>query len=78
MNQTEKTFEASLKRLEEITKLLESSETPLEEALALFEEGTGLVRALSARLDEAAQKVTMLTGAAEGKTEEVPFVPQGN
>ena len=70
------TFETDLKRLEEITKLLEASTTPLEDALQLFEEGTGLVRRLTGALDAAEQKVTMLTNAREGGTEEAPFLPK--
>lgn len=71
-------FEESLKRLEIITRTLESSETPLEEALKLFEEGTGLVRALTASLDEATQRVTMLQNAAAGGVEEAEFAPRTN
>lgn len=78
MSEAKMDFETSLKRLEEITKKLEASDTPLEEALKLFEEGTGLVRALTHSLDEATQKVTMLTSAASGGTGEEPFQPLQN
>lgn len=66
-------FETSLKRLEEITKRLEASDTPLEEALALFEEGTGLVRAMTGALDEAEQRVVKLVAAQDGTVHEEPF-----
>ena len=68
----EKSFEEMLKRLEEIVQALSSVETPLETSLALFEEGAGLVRLCTEKLDEAQQKVTLLTASPEGWKEE-PF-----
>ena len=47
------TFEASVKRLDAIVAKLESGDVPLEQALKLFQEGTGLVRSCSKLLDEA-------------------------
>ena len=38
----EKNFEDALQRLEEIAKLLESEDTPLEDSIKLFEEGIEL------------------------------------
>ena len=38
----EKNFESALKRLEQISDLLENEETPLEESIKLFEEGIEL------------------------------------
>ncbi len=78
MSENKMNFEESLKRLEVITRALEASETPLEEALQLFEEGTALVRTLTGALDEATQKVTMLKDSASGSTEEVEFTPNAN
>ncbi|MBR6529845.1 MAG: exodeoxyribonuclease VII small subunit [Clostridia bacterium] len=75
MNENKLNFEESLKRLEAITRALEASETPLEEALKLFEEGTALVRALTGALDEATQRVTMLQNPAAGSVEEADFTP---
>ena len=72
MKQNGKTFEEMLKRLEEIVQALSSVETPLETSLALFEEGAGLVRLCTEKLDEAQQKVTLLTSSPEGWKEE-PF-----
>lgn len=69
----EKTFEQSLQRLEEIVKLLEKGDAPLAESLGLFEEGAGLVKACSAQLDEAEQKVVQLRKGADGAPEELPF-----
>jgi exodeoxyribonuclease VII small subunit len=44
-------FEASLSQLEAILRQLESGEGSLEEAIALFEQGQGLVRVCQKYLD---------------------------
>jgi len=44
------TFETALKRLEEIVDLLEHSETPLEQAIDLYEEGLELSRFCASKL----------------------------
>lgn len=54
------TFEESITRLEEVVKLLERGDAPLDNALALFEEGTALIKTCTKMLDEAEQKVTLL------------------
>lgn len=41
---TELTFEQAMKRLEEIVQQLEKNEAPLEETIALFEEGLSLTK----------------------------------
>ncbi len=71
----EKTFEEMLSRLEEIVRALDSVQTPLDTSLALFEEGAALVRLCTQKLDDAQQKVTLLTVGEAGVTEE-PFRPQ--
>ena len=60
MTQKKMSFEQSMERLSAIVKLLERGEAPLNESLALFEEGTGLIAACAKLLDEAEQKVVML------------------
>ncbi len=67
------TFEESVARLDEIVKTLERGDKPLEEALALFEEGTRLIRSCGKTLDEAEQKVVKLRRGPEGAPEETPF-----
>ena len=69
----EKSFEEMLSRLEEIVKALDSVETPLETSLSLFEEGAGLVRLCTEKLDAAQQKVNILTRSPEGEVVEAPF-----
>jgi exodeoxyribonuclease VII small subunit len=72
----EKSFEEMLARLEEIVGLLDRVDTPLETSLALFEEGAGLVKLCTARLDEAQQKVNVLTRGEDGSVIEAPFTPE--
>ncbi len=69
----DKTFEQSLARLEEIVKLLEKGDAPLQESLGLFEEGAGLVKVCSQLLTEAEQKVVQLRKSEDGTPEELPF-----
>ena len=73
---TEQSFEEMLKRLEEIVKALDAVDTPLDQCLALFEEGAGLVKKCTAQLDEAQQKVNVLTRGETGVTE-APFKAEG-
>lgn len=68
-----KTFEASIGRLEEIVRRMEHGDVPLEESLALFEEGTGLIRACSKLLDEAELKVVRLMKGPDGEPIETEF-----
>jgi len=67
------TFEAALSRLEEIARLLESGEAPLEESLALYEEGMKLIEFCNAKLNEAAKKVQKLTRNSEGEFQTEPL-----
>ena len=57
------TFEQAMARLEEIVKQLEQGDAPLEDALALFEEGTRLMKKCTTQLDKAEQKVNKLWAA---------------
>ncbi len=66
-------FEASMSRLEQIVSLLERGDAPLEQAMALFEEGAGLLRECTTVLDRAEQKVTLLTAGEDGTPQEEPF-----
>lgn len=66
-------FEGSMARLEEIVALLEKGDAPLEEAMTLFEEGAKLLRECTRQLDEAEQKVTLLTAGKDGEVVEEAF-----
>lgn len=60
------TFEEAMSRLEVIVSQLEKGDLPLEEALALFEEGAGLMKQCSKALNQAEQKVAKLLPGAGG------------
>lgn len=57
----ENTFEVSMSRLDEVVKLLERGDAPLDKSIELFEEGTALIKHLSKILDDAEQKVSLLS-----------------
>ena len=63
----ELTFESAFAQLEAIVGKLEAGDLPLDEAMALFEQGQKLAALCSARLDEAELKVQQLSalGAVE-------------
>lgn len=60
-------FEEALKKLESIVEAMESGELPLETLLARFEEGTRLVKACQAKLEEAELKISTLEKGAAGE-----------
>lgn len=66
-------FEESMQRLEEIVRLLERGDVPLDESLALFEEGSGLIAQCGKLLDSAEQKVIKLKKGSDGMPIELPF-----
>lgn len=61
------TFEAAMARLEEIVRLLESGNAPLDVSLSLYEEGVALVRLCNTRLDHAEQRVKILSFSENGE-----------
>lgn len=67
----EMTFELAMVRLEEIVRLLEGGNAPLDTSLALFEEGVRLVKFCNSKLDGAEQKVKMLVSGESGEMTEV-------
>ncbi len=66
-------FEQSLSRLDEIVRHLEKGDLPLSESLALYEEGTGLIKQCSKMLDDAEQKVVKLKKGPDREPVELPF-----
>ncbi len=66
-------FEQSMARLDEIVRHLEKGDMPLNDSLALFEEGTALIRSCEKQLDEAEQKVVKLRKGPGREPEELPF-----
>src|SRR5258708_25852905 len=67
------TFESAIQRLEKIVADMEEAELPLEDVLKKYEEGTGLVRFCSQKLDEAEKKVEILTKKTDGSVTLEPF-----
>ena len=70
---SKKTFEESMKQLEEIVEELESGNLPLEKTLKKFEEGVKLSKACNKKLDEIEKKVTILIEDSNGDIKEQPF-----
>jgi exodeoxyribonuclease VII small subunit len=70
-----KTFEQSLKQLENIVRELESGDLPLELAIKKFEEGIELSRFCSQKLEETERRITMLVKNSSGEIVEKPFQP---
>ena len=68
-------FEDCLDRLEKIVNDLEKGELPLEQALALFEEGVQLSNSCRKELDTAEGKIEILM-KQDGKLQAVPFEGQ--
>ncbi|MHB8139590.1 MAG: exodeoxyribonuclease VII small subunit [Smithellaceae bacterium] len=53
-------FEDALEKLENIVRVMEQGEMPLDSALKSFEEGIRLIRFCSAKLDETQRRVEQL------------------
>jgi exodeoxyribonuclease VII small subunit len=71
------TFEQALTDLERIVRELEDGQTGLEEALARYETGIGLLKRCYSQLREAEQRILLLTGTdAEGRPVLQPFEHQ--
>lgn len=68
-----RSFEQSLKQLEQIVRELESGDLPLELALKKFEEGVELSKFCSQKLEETERRVTLLMENNSGAVVEKPF-----
>jgi exodeoxyribonuclease VII small subunit len=71
--ENEPTFKEAIMELEKITDSLESGELELEQSLALFERGVGLIKFCQDKLDRAQSKVELLVDSLEGEIEAVPL-----
>ncbi|MGH7845415.1 MAG: exodeoxyribonuclease VII small subunit [Candidatus Binatia bacterium] len=65
--QKERKFEEALEALEQVVERLESGELSLEDSLAAFEQGVGLVKFCNQKLSEVEKKVELLVKDKEGK-----------
>jgi exodeoxyribonuclease VII small subunit len=66
-------FEASLNKLEEIVKRLETGSLSLEDSLKAFEEGVKHASFCSGRLDDAERRVEILLKQKDGSLKREPF-----
>ena len=64
---TDKKFESALEDLEQVVEQLESGELSLEDSLAAFEKGVGLVKYCNQKLNEVEKKIELLVKDKEGK-----------
>jgi len=76
--QQEPSFEAGLKRLEEVLDALEHGDLSLEEAMRAFEEGVQLVRVCHKKLDEVEKRVELLLKDDAGRFFTRPFPEDEN
>ena len=74
-----KKFEERLARLEELAERIKESDHPLEEAVAVFEEGVKLSKGLEKDLDRIEGKIQILMNKPEGPDEkpELDLFTQG-
>ncbi|MDP2602857.1 MAG: exodeoxyribonuclease VII small subunit [Deltaproteobacteria bacterium] len=72
-DQQSKKFEAALEELEQVVEQLESGDLSLEDSLAAFEKGVGLVKLCNEKLTEVEKKVELLIKDKEGKLQLKPF-----
>ncbi len=74
MKKSNKSFEDSLNRLEEISSLLDDEELGLDESIKLYEEGIELSKVCYTKLKEAELKITTLKKNLETNSlEELSF-----
>ena len=71
---SEPALEIAMAELGQIVASLESGQEPLDQSLQRFERGMALLRACHRRLDEAAQRIEIVTRiGASGAPETAPF-----
>jgi exodeoxyribonuclease VII small subunit len=66
-------FEQSLAQLEQIVHDLEDAQLGLDDALARYEQGVRLIKECHAHLQQAEQRILLLTGIEEGTPVLQPF-----
>ena len=59
-------FEKALERLEEILEKMNGGTVGLDDALKLYEEADGLIKACSCKLNDAERKIEMLIKGRDG------------
>ena len=69
MENTNITFEEAMAQLEQIVKALEDGSAPLDKSLDLYEQAVRLVKFCNTKLEEAEQKVKVLSSSENGLIE---------
>ena len=69
MENKDKTFEEALGQLEQIVRALEDGSAPLDKSLDLYEKGVHLVKFCNTKIEEAEQKVKILSASENGLIE---------
>ena len=64
--ETPKTFEEAMQRLDAIVAKLEEDQLPLDEMIANYEEGVALARFCGEKLEAAEQKIRLVSRQADG------------
>jgi exodeoxyribonuclease VII small subunit len=64
--ESEMTYEMALAKLEETVSRLEAGALPLEDSLKAFDEGVGLIRLLTGRLDAMERRMMVLLDGEDG------------
>ena len=67
-----KNFEERLERLEKLGEKIRKTDIPLDEALAAFEEGICLARALENDLEKVEARIEILMNSADAAADESP------
>ena len=81
MEESPRSFEASLEALEKIVNQLEDGDLPLEKSLELFEDGIRLSRQCQERLSQAERRIEVLLRDNQGRPVVSPFekvISEGN
>ena len=66
-------YEEAVERLEQVVRELEQGNLPLEQSLALFQEGIELTRLCTKLLDEAERKIETLAAGEDGRQRLAPL-----
>ena len=69
-----KNFEERLSRLETLGEQIRKTDIPLDEALAAFEEGIRLARALESDLEKIENRIEILMNSADAPADESPVL----
>ena len=78
MSKKKPTFEEALKQLESIADQIEKGQVGLEESIAKYEEGMGLVRYCREILNRAEMRIQQIQEKPDGSLEATPFTDKAD